>query len=144
MKKIIYSGIGVHMIVQLISSFLLVLLTSITNSSLIYFVELIVVMALYLFILNKFSSKIDLKNIIRDVRFILLTNIFLLTSGFLLFQFASGKIATLGQVLIITGVYFNYGFSPVLAFKLPAIVGFIVMALASPTLLYSGYIMSKK
>lgn len=142
MKKLLYSGIGIHAMVQLVSSLTIIPLSLISQNQVIYLINMMIAMALYLILMKKFSKAIVFKNLKREVRFILIMNTVLFAGGFLLFTNATGGLIKVGQIMIVAGVYFNNAFSPILSMNLPSVLAFIILGVVSPILLYSTYIMN--
>ena len=104
-----------------------------------YIIEAALLIFLYLFLSNKFLKKVPNKTVLSSVFIILIINLVLGLSGYLMTNLGSGIMTENGQVPIMIFIFLNSGFFSLLSLStLPELLNIILMCLLSPILLYLG------
>lgn len=138
MKKLFYNGVTIHLMVQLLVTWILWLFKrhlSVTVSSMVFIVTLL----LYLIIIRVVHKKLNPKGLRRDLRLILGINVVLLGLGMILYQYTGLEFS---QFMMISGIYFNYGFNTLFILNLPDIISLSLMIILSPLMIYMGYVIN--
>lgn len=105
----------------------------------IYGIDTVVVILLYLFLSNRFLRKISKNTLLISVGVLLSINLILGLSGFLMMRFGSYLVAETGQLPIIILANLNVGFFPLISLlNLPEFLGIIFLCVLSPLFLYVG------
>lgn len=138
MKKLLYNGVTLHLMVQLLATCILWLFKrhlSVTVSSMVFIVTLL----LYLIIIRVVHKKLNPKGLRRDLRLILGINVVLLGLGMILYQYTGLEFS---QFMMISGIYFNYGFNSLFILNLSDIISLSLMIILSPLMIYMGYVIN--
>jgi hypothetical protein len=107
--------------------------------NIIYIIESVIIIFLYLLLGSKFLNEMSGKVILNSVVIILALNLILGLSGYLMMNFGSQIMAENGQLPIIILTLFNYGFNPlVYLITLPELLGILLPCFMSPVFLYLG------
>lgn len=133
-----YNGITIHLVVQLLATLMLWILKgnlSVSISGIVFVITIL----LYLVIIRVIHKRLNPKGLLRDLRLILGINIVLLGLGMLLYQYTGLEFS---QYMIISGIYFNYGFNTIFTLNLPDMISLTLMIVLSPILIYVGYVIN--
>lgn len=110
------------------------------SRNIIYGIQTVIVIYLYLFFGKKFLNKISNRLLIKSIAMILAINVSLALSGYLMMSLGSGIMAENGQFPIMIFMMFNYGFYSFVSSipLLPEFLSLLVLCSVSPLLLYIG------
>lgn len=101
----------------------------------------LIVAFLYIFLCRKFLKDLSRKTIWISIGIILSINLIFALCGFLMMNSSSQNVVDGSQVPLLFLIGFNYGFLPLISLlQLPAVLGYMLMSLLSPSLLYLGTI----
>lgn len=101
----------------------------------------LIVAFLYIFLCRKFLKDLSRKTIWISIGIILSINLIFALCGFLMMNSGSQNVVEGSQVPLLFLIIFNYGFLPLIhLLQLPDVLGFMLMSLLSPSLLYLGTI----
>ncbi len=105
-----------------------------------YVIHSIITVFLYLFSYKKFLRKIPSKTILTSICIILLFNLILYLSGYLMMNYGWAEImAENGQLPILIFINLNFGFIPLIQLlHLPELFQMLLITFISPILLYYG------
>ncbi|MDV4151052.1 hypothetical protein R0131_09395 [Clostridium sp. AL.422] len=101
----------------------------------------LIVAFLYIFLCRKFLKDLSRKTIWISIGIILSINLIFALCGFLMMNSGSQNVVEGSQVPLLFLIIFNYGFLPLIhLLQLPNVLGYMLMSLLSPSLLYLGTI----